>query len=319
MFPIKKRDTKGLYRFGQYTFYGRKHAGQDYRANDDEFFLPFSGKVRVGYGFEGGYFLELTRDNGDVITGRHFKKLLITNGHYEAGKKAAITGNTGAFTTAPHLHLEVKKKGVLMDPEAYDWITYPIQPRVTILMNYSMPWKTNEEVNKVFDWFFEKSGGRIDFRTKSGILYSSFKGWDIEYMSSGDGTFAPAIKVSWLKEYVYPLALPKSDVVTLVLPNAAWHDQIFNMPGMVEGGACYSDKPTMIITVADEGKMSSNFPQNSEMFDFLRHELAHYLYKNGQTSGFDFTHRHYAANEMEKMFADLDFSKLNLSLNEPSA
>jgi hypothetical protein len=120
MFPLRNKEIGG-YQFGDKTFYNTSHSGTDYKASYDDYQIPFNGYVRSGYGVEGGYFLELTRDNGDVITARHLSKIYLKSGYRVEGEFAAITGNSGIFTTNPHLHLEVKVKQKLIDPETYKW------------------------------------------------------------------------------------------------------------------------------------------------------------------------------------------------------
>jgi hypothetical protein len=193
---------------------------------------------------------------------------------------------------------------------------FPLQPKLTIMMNFPKQWGSHDEVQKVFDWFFTASGGKIDFTAKSGLVYTSFKDWEVEYMASGGSTFSPAIKEAWIKEYVRPLMLPDTDCLALVLPTASWNMEIFGMPGYVEAGACYGDKPVTVLVAADDNLPSRNFPKYSSMFDFLRHELCHYLYKIGNGSGFDFTHNHYQDDRMEDIFApgNLDYELINQKL-----
>lgn len=120
MFVLRNKIQKG-YKFGQSTWYGRKHAGTDYQANFADLQIPFNGYVKSDYGLEGGYYIELTRDNGDVITMRHLSKIVLGTGYRVEGEFCGITGNSGALTDSPHLHLEVKVNGKLIDPETYNW------------------------------------------------------------------------------------------------------------------------------------------------------------------------------------------------------
>ncbi len=120
MFPLLKRKIGG-YKFGQPTFYGTKHTGTDYEASYVNYYAPFDGTIQTGFGYEGGNFLTLTRANGDQLTARHLSKLIRKSGQVKEGELIAVTGNTGAFTTNPHLHQEVKSKGKLIDPETYNW------------------------------------------------------------------------------------------------------------------------------------------------------------------------------------------------------
>lgn len=120
MFPLTRRKISG-YKFGQKTFYNDSHTGTDYACAYDNYYAPFDGTITTGYGKEGGYFLTLTRDNGDQFTARHLSKFIRKSGRVKEGELIAITGNTGVYTTNPHLHQEVKVRGKLIDPEIYPW------------------------------------------------------------------------------------------------------------------------------------------------------------------------------------------------------
>lgn len=118
MFPLRKRKIGG-YTFGQRTFYGTKHTGTDYEARYDNYFAPFSGFATKGWGPEGGNFWTLQSGNKKFIA-RHLSQVLKT-GQVKEGDLVAITGNTGMFTTKPHLHQEVYIDGKLIDPDTFAW------------------------------------------------------------------------------------------------------------------------------------------------------------------------------------------------------
>lgn len=94
----------------------------DYKANRDNLYLPFTGKVEVYSGYEGGNWLRVTRDNGDKIEFAHLHNYIVKNGKFKEGTLVAITGNTGHITTGPHLHVQIlDKDGNRLDPELYLW------------------------------------------------------------------------------------------------------------------------------------------------------------------------------------------------------
>ncbi len=69
---------------------------------------------------EGGKFWQLVTPNGYKFISRHMTRIIKT-GIVKEGDLVAITGNSGKFTTNPHLHQEVYKNGVLINPETLIW------------------------------------------------------------------------------------------------------------------------------------------------------------------------------------------------------
>jgi murein DD-endopeptidase MepM/ murein hydrolase activator NlpD len=120
MFPLAKRKVQG-YSFGQKTFYGTKHTGTDYLASYVNYYAPFDGYATAGSGPEGGTWWQLTRSDGTKFIARHLSKL-IKVGKVRQGELVGVTGNSGAYTTNPHLHQEVYIKGKLSDPEKFNWV-----------------------------------------------------------------------------------------------------------------------------------------------------------------------------------------------------
>ncbi len=165
MFPLPTKIQQG-YTFGQPTFYGVPHKGTDYKAKYDSFYVPFPSKVLQFDDVGGGKWMRFTRPNGDIIEVAHLsQRLLPTNAIVRAGDNAGITGNSGAYTTNPHLHIQVKVQGKLIDPETYQWVpkaTYPIQLTTTILLN-KMNWDKTllQKMAQLQDWFWTASNHRI--------------------------------------------------------------------------------------------------------------------------------------------------------------
>ena len=66
-----------------------------------------------------GQYLQIIHENGVKSFYAHCSKLLVRKGQQvEAGQKVAESGATGNVT-GPHLHFELKKDGVRVNPEYY--------------------------------------------------------------------------------------------------------------------------------------------------------------------------------------------------------
>lgn len=118
MFVLNQKIRVG-YSFKQRTFYSTSHKGQDYRANYWNLYAPFDCKVTTFYDTGGGKWVNLTSGN-TVIQCAHLSKYIKT-GLVKEGEVVAVTGNTGKYTSGPHLHLQIKVNGILVDPEKYNW------------------------------------------------------------------------------------------------------------------------------------------------------------------------------------------------------
>ena len=119
MFPIERR--KLIRGCEAHKRAGLGCAG-DYVAYYVLLFAPFKGAVKSWWGWQGGQWLTLTRDNGDKIQFAHLSQYHKRTGEVEEGELLAWTGNTGRLTTDPHLHIQIKdKNGNRLDPENYDW------------------------------------------------------------------------------------------------------------------------------------------------------------------------------------------------------
>ena len=69
---------------------------------------------------DGGYMLAIQHGNNYVTIYKHNSVLLKETGDkVQAGASVAIIGNSGEMTTGPHLHFEVWKEGIPVDPEKY--------------------------------------------------------------------------------------------------------------------------------------------------------------------------------------------------------
>ncbi|NJL15385.1 MAG: M23 family metallopeptidase [Microscillaceae bacterium] len=67
-----------------------------------------------------GYVLTLQHPGGMVSVYKHCSRLLKKSGDFvKSGEAIAIIGNTGKFTSGPHLHLELWLRGYPQNPEDY--------------------------------------------------------------------------------------------------------------------------------------------------------------------------------------------------------
>lgn len=95
--------------------------GADYRAGvGTPLYAPANGVVqRTYYGHDGGNWLWLTV--GDTsIQFAHLSQYKVKQGQsVREGDLLALTGNSGAITTGPHLHIQCIRNGKRIDPEQY--------------------------------------------------------------------------------------------------------------------------------------------------------------------------------------------------------
>ena len=114
-------DWKIITRFGASTPYQKNHRGTDYRARYQPVYAPETGEITKvnSWGYQGGWWLEMRADSGYTLKFAHLSAYRASLGRVEQGQTIAISGNTGAYTTGPHVHFEVWKDGVRIDPEIY--------------------------------------------------------------------------------------------------------------------------------------------------------------------------------------------------------
>lgn len=100
---------------------GRPHEGIDIAVEEGTPVRVSTGGRIVFAGPRGTYGLAVIVDHGDGVRTlyAHCSRLLVTEGkNVDAGDIIALSGNTGR-STGPHLHLEVLKNGVPLDPLPY--------------------------------------------------------------------------------------------------------------------------------------------------------------------------------------------------------
>jgi murein DD-endopeptidase MepM/ murein hydrolase activator NlpD len=130
MFPLKQRQVGG-YSFGQKTWYSARHLGTDYRAaKGTPVYAPFDGTVvSQTRGVQGGNTVLFKPAGQDVVIRfMHLDRFATGGGKVRKGDVIAYTGNTGALTAAPHLHVDISRHALnlgdfwnFVDPERFDW------------------------------------------------------------------------------------------------------------------------------------------------------------------------------------------------------
>ena len=105
--------------YGYREKFDRMHYGIDiHMCVGDTISLPMIGTVsQVGYDSRGyGHYLIVVHDNGLETRYAHLSKPLVDKGQRVCeGEAIALSGNTGN-STGPHLHLEVRYRGLPLDP-----------------------------------------------------------------------------------------------------------------------------------------------------------------------------------------------------------
>ncbi len=156
MFPLAQKEIGG-YKFGQRTWYTSKHLGVDYKANKSPLVAPFDGViVNTLKGFQGGLTIWYKPNHDNVVMRfLHLDKIEVSKGqNVSKGQRIGTTGNTGFFSTGPHLHLDISRGNVnlgdfnnFLDPESYNWDWEPSQPAsqpsqpFTVIQKFRSNWR----------------------------------------------------------------------------------------------------------------------------------------------------------------------------------
>ena len=209
MFPL--REKKLIRGFEAHIQAGLDGAA-DYVASYKELIKPFDGTLKKSWGPEGGYWLTLTRTNGDVLKFAHLSQYV--NLSARVGEVMAITGNTGKITTGPHLHLEIYREGKRIDPEKYTWMqTIHI---ATVGMSEGMFYQFRQKVAML-------SGGLINLeRTEYNYLLPPSINQDTGYFIANTLDvpekflfLCPQSSLTWQMSYYYPKLNQCISVMTL--------------------------------------------------------------------------------------------------------
>ncbi len=101
---------------------GDRHYGVDVVAAPDAVVKSvMTGTVIMSeWTLETGYVIEVQHENNYISVYKHNAELLKSTGEQvKAGEAIAIVGNSGEFTTGPHLHFELWHNGTPINPEDY--------------------------------------------------------------------------------------------------------------------------------------------------------------------------------------------------------
>jgi murein DD-endopeptidase MepM/ murein hydrolase activator NlpD len=123
LWPVNTRHiTSGFgYRKDPFTYRPSFHNGFDIAGNfDDPVYVTADGTViSAGYDKLHGNNIVVSHSKGLRTWYMHLNKSLVSEGdHVNKGDQIGLLGSTGR-STGPHLHYEVKKDGVSVDPEPY--------------------------------------------------------------------------------------------------------------------------------------------------------------------------------------------------------
>lgn len=115
----------------------RYHYGDDLKLQiGDTVKTSFDGVVRISKYNKGGYghYVLVRHDNGlETIYGHLSERLVKVGQLVKAGECIGLGGNTGR-STGSHLHLEVRYKGVAIDPkEIFDYKNYKLKGDVLLV------------------------------------------------------------------------------------------------------------------------------------------------------------------------------------------
>lgn len=112
--------VKGL--ISNYFNYGEGHYGIDIateKSSSVHAALPGT-VISSSWSLETGYSLQIQHPNNLVSVYKHNESLLKEQGDLVvAGEVVAFVGNTGEFTTGPHLHFELWHNGLPVNPQDY--------------------------------------------------------------------------------------------------------------------------------------------------------------------------------------------------------
>jgi murein DD-endopeptidase MepM/ murein hydrolase activator NlpD len=106
--------------YGDSTPYQGFHYGMDIGVAYVPLYAPVSGTIEATpYDTNGGQWINFRDDNGYLWLFAHLSKVT-ASGRVGEGTQIGVTGNTGSWTTGPHLHFAIKNpQGQFIDPEPY--------------------------------------------------------------------------------------------------------------------------------------------------------------------------------------------------------
>lgn len=100
----------------------RRHFGVDYAARTGSpVHAPADGTVLfAGWTFDGGNMLMISHGSGYMTVYKHMQSLLVgAHTSVRRGDVLALVGNTGNTSSGPHLHFELWRDGLPLDPKEF--------------------------------------------------------------------------------------------------------------------------------------------------------------------------------------------------------
>lgn len=111
----------------------RAHKGVDMAApKGTSVYAAIEGRVlRIGYDAQGyGNFVEMRHPNGMTTLYAHMSRVDVGSGDViESGERVGLVGSTG-YSTGPHLHFEVRRGGVQINPARVIGRTFQVEVEV---------------------------------------------------------------------------------------------------------------------------------------------------------------------------------------------
>ncbi len=118
-----KKSLKGLIPLKNYSYISQKyhfgHKAWDFAVNEGTMIIAWNDGqvVCVGWDYDGyGNYIDILHKNHVITRYAHGSKVLVKEGDYiKKGEAIMLSGNTG-MSTGPHLHFEIIKNGVKLNP-----------------------------------------------------------------------------------------------------------------------------------------------------------------------------------------------------------
>lgn len=201
--PLKEKYPLG-YTFGERTFYFTNHIGTDFICpTGTNLYAVMDGSCYKHWGYQGGKQIwQYSKDRSVLVRYMHLSQYLTTETEWvNAGELLGKTGNTGAFTSAPHLHIDVQVNKSYVDPMKYLYID-----------NDYLKNMTQEEFNNLMKGYLKKDN-RLK-QDKDGSVWIVGKGKRFR-MPGNQALLASFLVSGWLTdaEKALPVAADQGDVL----------------------------------------------------------------------------------------------------------
>lgn len=331
MFFLKDKYKVG-YKYGSPTYYGTKHLGIDYLVpTGTNIYAPFAGTVvKTFFGTDGGNTTWFKPDHlNQTFRFLHQSKFVVKSGHVAEGTLIGVSGNTGAETTAAHIHFDAFPGTVLpalnytnfINPDTINWnptppmppLVYPITLKVRFVAN-NMNWATlTSQLAKVAEWYRVDSNNRVNVTFD--VVQTNFTSIPFETTDGNN----KCVEKAWFRQNILPLAFDY-DIIVLAVRYDEWDNLNSNNWGIMIGDL----EPTkcMVINVTAEenepnahtiGGVSEAVPI---LVPRLEHEISHaFLGFTSQdfVNGENITHKYFLTVDgvdAHKIFDSINYQSL---------